>query len=68
MTIFQRIFSVDGLKVTRLAISLRGSTPNLPRFSAAWENVVPTVKTSRMLHKVVKNLFILLSSLELNLA
>ena len=60
MTIFQRIFSVDGLNLTRLAISDRLSTPNFSRFSAAKEKLVQTASSTHT--EIAKNLFIFSTS------
>jgi hypothetical protein len=65
MTIFQRIFSVDGLNVTRLAISARLSTPNFSRFSAAKEKLVIRQTASSTQTEIAKNLFIFNTSLRI---
>jgi hypothetical protein len=62
MTIFQRIFSVDGLNLTRLAISARLSTPNFSRFSAAKEKLVIRQMASSTHTEIAKNLFIFSTS------
>jgi hypothetical protein len=49
---------VDGLNLTRLAISARLSTPNFSRFSAAKEKLVIRQTANSIHTDIAKNLFI----------
>jgi hypothetical protein len=53
---------VDGLNLTRLAISARLSTPNFSRFSAAKEKLVIRQTASSTHTEIAKNLFIINTS------